>query len=77
MKNVTIAHDMNIQGYGVIKAGTTLPVEKFNSRFIYVYVNQGCILRLAYSDTTTKPPKRKKAAKQDENDFLDRKEVSI
>ena len=81
MKNVTIAHDMNIQGYGVIKAGTTLPVEKFNSRFIYVYVKQGCILRLAYSDTTAKPPKHKQTAKQpikDDfiNDFLDGKEVS-
>lgn len=64
MKKVTIAHDMNIQGYGTIKAGEKLHVTKFNSRYIYAYVNAYCTLRLAYSDTTTKPPKRKKAAKQ-------------
>jgi len=63
MKKITIAHNMYIQGYGTIKEGTTLNVEKFNKRFIYATISQGCILRLAYSDTTTKPPKRKRAAK--------------
>lgn len=64
MKNVTLANDLPIKGYCTLKAGTKLPVQKYNSRYIYAYVNAYCTLRLAYSDTTTKPPKRKKAAKQ-------------
>ena len=61
MKNITISHDMNIQGFGIIKAGTMFHVVKFNSRYVYAYVSPYCILRLAYSDTTAKPPKRKQA----------------
>lgn len=62
MKNVTIAHDILIQGYGVIKAGSKFKVQKYNSRYIYAYMNGYTILRLAYSDTTAKRP-NKKAAK--------------
>ena len=64
MKKVTISHDMNIQGCGTIKAGTKFHVTKFNSRYIYAYVSPYCILRLAYSDTTAKPPKRKRTVKR-------------
>ena len=61
MKKVTIAHDMYIKGYGTIKADTVFRVVKFNSRYIYADVGPCCTLRLAYSDTTAKPPKRKSA----------------
>ena len=62
MKNITTSNDMYIQGYGTVKAGTKLHVTKFNSRYIYTYINAYCTLRLAYSDTTAKPPKRKHTA---------------
>lgn len=57
MKNITLANDLPIKGYYTLKAGTKLPVQRYNSRYIYVYINAHLILKLTYKDITQKRPK--------------------
>lgn len=47
MRKIKLKHDMNIPGWGFIPKGTAYNVYKFNSRFVYVKLNSGAILRLA------------------------------
>lgn len=47
MRKIEITHNLNIPGYGVISAGTTFKVERFNKRFVYVLVGPHTELRLA------------------------------
>lgn len=47
MKKIKTKHDMNIPGWGFIPAGTPYMVERYNTRFVYVRMNSGCIMRLA------------------------------
>ena len=47
MKKIKTKHDLNIQGWGHIPAGTTFKVEKFNQRFVYVKLRERVTLRLA------------------------------
>ena len=46
MKKIKISHDLNIPGWGVIKAGTAFKVQKYNKRFVYVELQSGAVLRL-------------------------------
>lgn len=47
MKKIRLRNDLKIPGYGIIQKGTEYKVEKYNSRFVYVRVESGAILRLA------------------------------
>ena len=47
MRKIKLKHDMKIIGYGVLEAGTTFKVERFNKRFVYVKLHEGVTLRLA------------------------------
>lgn len=47
MKKIKTRHDLNIPGWGLIPAGTSFKVEKFNQRFVYVKVREHVTLRLA------------------------------
>lgn len=47
MKKIKTSHELNIPGWGRIPAGTAFKVERFNKRFIYVFVNDKVELRLA------------------------------
>lgn len=46
MKKIKTSHDMMIPGWGMIKEGTPLSVERFNKRFVYVKIYSGVMLRL-------------------------------
>lgn len=46
MKKIRISHDLQIPGYGLIKAGSAFKVFKFNKRFVYVELKSGAIVRL-------------------------------
>lgn len=49
MKKIKTKHELNIPGWGVIPAGTTFKVIKYNNRFIYVAIpeHERVELRLA------------------------------
>ena len=47
MRKIRVRHDMKIPGWGVIREGAEFKVERFNSRFVYVALREGVILRLA------------------------------
>lgn len=47
MKKIRTSHELNIPGWGIIPAGTSFKVERFNKRFVYVMVNYRVELRLA------------------------------
>lgn len=47
MKKIKTARDLMIPGWGRILKGTPFKVLRFNKRFVYVKVNEGCELRLA------------------------------
>lgn len=47
MKKIKISHDLQIPGWGFIKAGTPFKVKRFNKRFVYVELKPGTELRLS------------------------------
>ena len=47
MKKIRIRKDLRIPGWGLIREGTEYKVSRFNSRFVYVELQDGVILRLA------------------------------
>ena len=47
MKKIKTSHELNIPGWGIIPAGTSFNVDRFNKRFIYVSLKERVILRLA------------------------------
>jgi len=47
MKKIRLRHDMRIPGWGLIREGAEFKVDHFNSRFVYVALREGVILRLA------------------------------
>ena len=47
MRKIETSHDLKIPGYGLIPAGTSFMVEKYNSRFVYVKIHDRVTLRLA------------------------------
>ena len=47
MKKIRVRHDMRIPGWGLIREGAEFKVDRFNSRFVYVVLREGVILRLA------------------------------
>lgn len=47
MRKIKTKNNLNIPGWGFIPAGTAFKVQKFNSKFVYIEINSGVILRLA------------------------------
>lgn len=47
MKKIKLSHDLNCPGWGLIKKDTAFKVLRYNSRWVYVELKPGCILRLA------------------------------
>ena len=49
MKKVRLKNDITLIGLGKVAAGTVFDVEKYNSRFVYVKINN-CSLRLSVKE---------------------------
>ena len=47
MRKIRLKEDIPIMGVGTIPAGEEFMVERFNKRFVYVSVFNGCELRLS------------------------------
>ncbi|MBR4377339.1 MAG: hypothetical protein IKP50_00415 [Bacilli bacterium] len=47
MKKIRLRNDLKISGYGMILKGTEYKVEKYNTRYVYIRVESGALLRLA------------------------------
>ncbi len=47
MRKIRTKHDLMIPGWGRIPMGTEFKVDKYNSRFVYVELRPGVVLRLA------------------------------
>jgi len=47
MRKIRIRHDLQIPGWGLIRKGTEYKVKECNSRYVYVELLDGVILRLA------------------------------
>jgi len=47
MKKIRLRHDMMVPGWGFIPSGAAFKVSRYNSRFVYVELREGVILRLA------------------------------
>lgn len=47
MKKIKISHDLQIPGWGLIKAGSAFKVARFNKRFVYVDLKPGVTIQLS------------------------------
>jgi len=47
MKKICVRRDIVVPGWGLIPAGSAFRVDRYNSRYVYVKLAEGVVLRLA------------------------------
>lgn len=52
MRKIRLKEDINVPGWGIVRAGTEFKVEKYNSKYIYVKLGL-CSLKLSRGQTET------------------------